>query len=56
MNSEDFLKPRLRDQVRGFLDHWAEREARPRIACSECQFEYVEEDGHDCGQGQVQAT
>lgn len=31
-----------------FLDYMKEREARPRRACSDCQFEYVAEDGHEC--------
>lgn len=56
MNSNDFLSARARDQVSRFLDYWEAREARPRIACSDCQFEYVEEEGHECGQGQVPTT
>lgn len=31
-----------------FLDYIKSREARPRRACSDCQFEYVVEDGHEC--------
>lgn len=40
--------------LKSFLRRWNEREARPRVACSDCQFEYAEEDGHECnGQGEV---
>lgn len=30
------------------LTYMKDRESRPRLACSDCQFEYVEEDGHEC--------
>ena len=30
------------------LTYKKEREARPRLACSDCKFEYVVEDGHEC--------
>lgn len=42
--------------IQHMMRRWEERERRPRIACSECQFEYVEEEGHECGQGQVPTT
>jgi hypothetical protein len=35
-----------------FLNYMKEREARPRLACSDCQFEYVVEDGHECDEKQ----
>lgn len=45
-----------RPQFAAMLQAWDEREARPRIACSVCQFEYVKEEGHECGQGQIPTT
>jgi len=53
MDAKDFLK---QPAIQRLLRHWEEREARPRVACPDCQFEYVEEEGHECGQGQVPAT
>jgi len=53
MDLEEFLK---RPAIQRFLNYYQVQEARPRIACTECQFEYVEEEGHECGQGQVPTT
>lgn len=37
--------------LRNLMDYWNEREARPRVACPDCQFEYVDEEGHTCEGG-----
>jgi hypothetical protein len=38
-----------------FLKHHEATESRPRVACSQCQFEYVKAEGcSNCGQGKVQ--
>lgn len=39
--------------IQAYLDYHQAREARPRLACSNCQFEYVKEDGHECDQRTV---
>lgn len=46
--------PSFRKTINDYLDYHRMREARPRIACPDCQFEYVEEEGHDdCGQAEI---
>lgn len=52
LERELFGKP-LGETYRAYLEYHQMREARPRVACSDCQFEYVEEDGHECDPGTV---
>ena len=43
----------LGENVQAYLDYHQMRESRPRRACSDCQFEYAPEDGHECDPGAV---
>lgn len=45
---DELFGPALRPMVTAYLEYHQMREARPRVACSDCQFEFVEEDGHEC--------
>lgn len=45
---DELFGPSLRRQIDAYLEYHQMREARPRTACSDCQFEYAPEDGHEC--------
>ena len=45
---DEIFGPEIRPVITAYLEYHQIREARPRLACSDCQFEYVEEDGHEC--------
>lgn len=47
---DELFGPAVRRQIDAYLEYHQMREARPRVACSDCQFEYVSEEGHECVQ------
>lgn len=45
---DELFGPDVRRQIDAYLEYHQMREARPRVACSDCQFEFVQEEGHEC--------